>query len=277
MLMKWTVLSDNRAKDPSLQTEHGLSILLETGRHRILLDTGANDVFIRNAKRMGIDLGIVDYVFVSHGHSDHAGGLCHFMEVNKRAKVIVSLEAVKGKFYSMRNELHSITTIWPEEMGERSIIVDNTYEVADGIRVMAHISQTHPMPKGNRHLFVRDDEGNYLPDDFRHELALYIDGLLFTGCAHSGLENILAACPWPVTTVVGGFHLLDHHETKNELAGLARRLTNNYPQTVFHTSHCTGDIAYAIMKKAMGDRLYAFCCGTRREIGESSGRDSEKE
>ena len=111
MLMKWIVLSDNRAKDPSLQTEHGLSILLETGHHRILLDTGASDVFIRNAKQMDIDLGTVDYVFISHGHSDHAGGLCHFMEVNKRAKVIVSPEAVNGKFYSMRNDLHSITTI----------------------------------------------------------------------------------------------------------------------------------------------------------------------
>ncbi len=277
MLMKWTVLSDNRAKDPSFQTEHGLSILLETGRHRILLDTGASDMFIRNAKRMGINLGTVDYVFVSHGHSDHAGGLRHFMEVNKRAKVIVSPEAVKGKFYSMRNDLHSITTIWPEEMGERSIMVDHTCEVADGIRVMAHIPQTHPMPKGNRHLFIRDDEGNFNPDDFRHELALYIDGLLFTGCAHSGLENILAACPWLVTSVVGGFHLLDGHETKNELVGLAHRLTSNYPQTVFHTSHCTGDIAYAIMKKAMGDRLHVFCCGTRREMGESSRRDSEKE
>ena len=277
MLMKWTVLSDNRTKDPSLQTEHGLSILLEAGRHRILLDTGANDVFIRNAKRMGIDLGIVDYVFVSHGHSDHAGGLRHFMEINKRAKVIASPEAVKGKFYSMRNGLHSITTIWPEGIGERSIMVNHTCEVADGIRVMAHIPQAHPMPKGNRHLFVRDDEGNYLPDDFRHELAFYIDGLLFTGCAHSGLENILAACPWHVSTVVGGFHLLDGHESRNELFSLAQRLKDNYPQAVFHTSHCTGDIAYVIMKKAMGDRLHAFCCGTRREIEESSGMDSEKE
>ena len=89
-IMKWTVLSDNRTKDPSLKTEHGLSILLETERYRILLDTGASDVFIRNAEQMGIDLGTVDYVFVSHGHSDHAGGLSHFMEVNKRAKVIVS-------------------------------------------------------------------------------------------------------------------------------------------------------------------------------------------
>ena len=266
--MKWTVLADNRAKDPMFETEHGLSILLETGSYRILLDTGASDVFIRNAKRMGIDLGSVDYVFISHGHSDHAGGLRYFMEVNKRAKIIVSPDAVKGKFYSMRNDLHSITTVWPEEMGERLIMVDNTCEVADGICVMAHIPQIHSMPKGNRHLFIKDTEGNLIPDDFRHEQAFYTDGLLFTGCAHNGLENILTACPWPVNTVVGGFHLLDGNETRNELTGLAQRLTDNYPQAVFYTSHCTGDIAYAIMKKAMADRLHAFCCGTTREIGQ---------
>jgi len=75
--MKWTVLSDNRSCDSQLQTEHGLSVLLETGRHNILLDTGASDVFIRNAEKMGIDLSTVDYVFISHGHSDHAGGLQH--------------------------------------------------------------------------------------------------------------------------------------------------------------------------------------------------------
>ena len=70
--MKWTVLSDNRSCDTTFETEHGLSILLETEKHRILLDTGASDVFIRNAKQMGIDLSTVDYVFISHGHSDHA-------------------------------------------------------------------------------------------------------------------------------------------------------------------------------------------------------------
>ena len=270
-MMKWTVLTDNRAKDPSFKTEHGLSILLETARYRILLDTGASDVFTRNAKRMGIDPGTVDYVFISHGHSDHAGGLRHFMEVNKRAKVIVSPKAVNGMFYSMRNDLHSITTVWPEGMGERFIMVDHTCEVADGIHVIAHIPQAHPMPKGNRHLFIRDAEGNYVLDDFRHEMALYTDGLLFTGCAHSGLENILAACPWPVSSVVGGFHLLDGHETRKDLTGLARRLVDSHPLTVFHTSHCTGDIAYAIMKKAMADQLHAFCCGTVRETGDARG------
>jgi 7,8-dihydropterin-6-yl-methyl-4-(beta-D-ribofuranosyl)aminobenzene 5'-phosphate synthase len=107
--MTWTVLSDNRTQNPSLQTEHGLSILLETEKHRILLDTGASDVFIRNAEVMGINLSTVDNVFISHGHSDNAGGLKHFMAINDKAKIIVSPDALKGRFFSKRRYLHSIT------------------------------------------------------------------------------------------------------------------------------------------------------------------------
>ena len=114
--MKWTVLSDNRTNDDQLQTEHGLSILLETDKHCILLDTGASDVFIRNAEKMGIDLSTVDYVFISHGHSDHAGGLKHLMKINDKAQVIVSPDAVSGKFYSKRGNLHSITTEWQRDL-----------------------------------------------------------------------------------------------------------------------------------------------------------------
>ena len=82
--MQWTVLSDNRSCNPAFETEHGLSIFLQTDRHKILLDTGASDVFIRNAEVLGIDLSTVDYVFISHGHSDHAGGLRYFLEHNQR-------------------------------------------------------------------------------------------------------------------------------------------------------------------------------------------------
>lgn len=262
--MKWTVLSDNRSCDGSLETEHGLSILLETDRHRVLLDTGASDVFIRNAKKMGIDLSTVDYTFISHGHSDHAGGLKYFMNINDRARIIVSPDAVSGKFFSKRRYLHSITTEWPKGSDDRFLMIDKTSIISDNLHIITHIPQTNPMPQGNQHLFVENAEGNYVNDDFRHELALYTDGLLFTGCAHSGLENILAACPYPVRTVVGGFHLLDDHESEEVLTKLAKRLIEAYPNTQFYTSHCTGDKVFAILKTIMGNQLHAFSCGRRR-------------
>ena len=264
--MQWTVLSDNRSCNPALETEHGLSILLATEQHKILLDTGASDVFLRNAELLGVDLNDVDSVFISHGHSDHAGGLRYLLESNRQArtafKVIVSPDAMSGRFFSKRGNLHSITTEWPEIDDDRLVLTDQTCEIAKGIYVIAHIPQMHPMPKGNKNLYVQDAHGDYIHDDFRHELALYVDGLLFTGCAHSGLENILAACPWPVHTVVGGFHLLDGQERDEEIKALAQRLTERYPETQFYTSHCTGDMVYEVMKGVMGEQLLSFRCGT---------------
>ena len=143
--MRWTVLSDNRSSDSRLFTEHGLSILLEAEQHRILLDTGASDVFIQNAELLGVNLSDVDYVFISHGHSDHAGGLRYFLKQNQKAKIIVSPDAMSGKFFSKRGNLHSITTEWPEIDENRLILIDQTCEIED-IHVIAHIPQNHPMP-----------------------------------------------------------------------------------------------------------------------------------
>ena len=259
--MKWTVLSDNRSNDDSLETEHGLSILLETDKHRILLDTGASDMFIRNAERLGIDLSTVDYVFISHGHSDHAGGLQHLVERNRQAKILVSPDAMSGKFFSKRGNLHGIIAEWPRKDDDRLVMINQACAIAENIHVIAHIPQNHPMPKGNVNLYVQDANGDFIHDDFRHELVLYVDGLLFTGCAHSGLENILSACPWSVHTIVGGFHLLDGLQTEEELMALVQRLKAKYPETQFFTSHCTGDKVFAVLKTIMGNQLHAFSCG----------------
>jgi 7,8-dihydropterin-6-yl-methyl-4-(beta-D-ribofuranosyl)aminobenzene 5'-phosphate synthase len=56
---------------------HGLSCLITAYRgeskHTILFDTGPEEeVFVRNVSRLGVDLGTVEGIILSHGHWDAA-------------------------------------------------------------------------------------------------------------------------------------------------------------------------------------------------------------
>ena len=69
--VKLTILADNRSSDPArFPTEHGLSILLDTGSLLILLDTGASDLFVRNARKFGHYPGTTFYT--GHCTGDNA-------------------------------------------------------------------------------------------------------------------------------------------------------------------------------------------------------------
>src|SRR5437588_12201003 len=59
---------------------HGLSCLVTVHRgdkrHTVLFDTGPEDyAFERNVTRLGVDLGAVESIVLSHGHADHAGAM----------------------------------------------------------------------------------------------------------------------------------------------------------------------------------------------------------
>ena len=102
MSIKITTLVENSVYGKGLQGEHGLSLLVDTGEHRLLFDTGASDLFIRNARILGIDLKEVDFLVLSHGHRDHTGGLHHFLAVNDKAQVVCKRELFRPKFKDER-------------------------------------------------------------------------------------------------------------------------------------------------------------------------------
>lgn len=269
--MRISVLADNRTLDDAFKTEHGLCIHLDTGKIKVLLDTGASDVFIGNASALGIDLTDVDYVFISHAHRDHAGGLSHILRLNQKVKVIVSSEALRSSCHSSRKGMHDITPEWPYElMEDRLIAVDEEMDIA-GMRVIPYIARRHPLPMADKCLYRRNADGSYSRDEFRHEMALQIEDFLFTGCAHSGLMNILESASDTVRTVLGGFHLLDSSEGEDfesgmEIRQIASDIHDRYPETVFYTGHCTGDNAFDSMKQVLGHRLLQFSCGMSIEI-----------
>ena len=98
MEIKITTLVENYVKGRGVKAEHGLSMLFEAGEHLLLFDTGASNLFIENAKALGYRIEDVDYLILSHGHSDHTGGLRDFLENHKTITVLHAFQ-FKYKFH----------------------------------------------------------------------------------------------------------------------------------------------------------------------------------
>ena len=73
--MKIVTLLENTARRPGLAAARGLSLYVETDRRKVLFDMGPDASFLDNARALGIDLAAVDDAVLSHGHSDHGGGI----------------------------------------------------------------------------------------------------------------------------------------------------------------------------------------------------------
>lgn len=268
-----TVLSDNRKVDETFGSEHGLCIFLDTGAHKILLDTGASDLFIHNAERLNIDLTEIDYVYISHGHSDHIGGLLPFLEINTKATILLSEKALNQHFYSKRNELRNISSdATIEKVKDRCMFIEKETHLDGGISIFTCHSTSFSKPVANGTLYKDTGDGLEL-DDFNHELVFCLgtDNLfVFTGCAHKGLLNILDTAK-NITgkkpqVVLGGFHLVDSRlgqvfESKSEIEEMGAFLRSHYPETRFMTGHCTGTLAYELLSKQLNQHIELFYTG----------------
>ena len=93
--------------------------------------------------------------------------------------------------------------------------------------------------------------------------------VLFAGCAHSGIiniinraEDILGRAP---DYVFAGFHLynpsLGQSEPRALVDAVGERLRAR-KATRYVTGHCTGDDAYAWLRETLGDRLAYMATGT---------------
>src|SRR5258708_20894569 len=83
-----TVLYDAFGKDATMSKDWGYAALVEINGKRILFDTGDDPAILaKNVKAKGIDLTKLDFVALSHRHSDHVSGLSYLLSVNPKVKI----------------------------------------------------------------------------------------------------------------------------------------------------------------------------------------------
>ena len=86
--LKLTTLADNMVYRAGLHGQWGLSFLLDLedskgNPRKVLLDTGNDrDPLLHNIKELKADLGSLDAVVLSHGHSDHTVATVEVMETS---------------------------------------------------------------------------------------------------------------------------------------------------------------------------------------------------
>ena len=265
-------LVENTEGSAHCPTEHGLSYYIATEEHRILMDAGADDLVLKNARQLGVDLSAVDTAVISHGHYDHGGGLPAFLGMNADADVYMQEQAF-GAYYSIHGDSTRYIGLPEELRGHRQLILVNGNHTIDAsLSLFSNISNRYSSPAANRTLKEKCGDA-FIPDTFSHEQCLVVfehgKRYLFSGCAHHGILNILETFRSVYHTdpdaVFSGFHMYQKHGYSAEDIQLITDTALLLKKTgsVFYTGHCTGIEPYQMMKRIMGDQLHYLHCGDR--------------
>jgi len=195
-----TILYDAFGTDPSMTKDWGFSALLEIAGKRILFDTGNDaDIFAANVRAKGVDLKTLDFVVLSHRHSDHMAGLNYVLSVNPTVKIYAPKEGFGIYGSSLPSSFYRKDEMLPPEMryyggappqtmkfgaawrGANFELIDKTTEIAPGMTLIALVSDA----PGTKEL---------------KELSLAVstsEGMvLVVGCSHPGIEKIVEAAAY---------------------------------------------------------------------------------
>ncbi len=256
------VLAENTSKKDNIFSEHGLSLYIETEKHKILFDMGQTDLFYKNALTMGVDLGRVDIAVLSHGHYDHGGGLEKFFEINKAAPVYLSRFAF-GNYYNGTEKFIGIKKSLEEN--PRLIFVGDEERIDCELRLVSLnevIDKALIEPFGLKE--IRHNSTSF--DTFRHEHYLVINEnnkkVVISGCSHKGVVNI--AKELDPDTLIGGFHYSKINPESGILDIRAQDLMKTNAE--YYTCHCTGTEQFEYMKNIMKNRLHYLSAGDEVEI-----------
>jgi len=252
--MKLTVLVDNNTLiDRYFFAEPGISLYIEQGEKRILLDVGYSDVFIKNAQKMNIDLRTLDYVVLSHGHLDHTWGLDPLVRLYTESNIEglphkgPTILAHPLAFFSKKFDDMEIGSLVSRDKLSKHFAIELSKDpiwLTDRLLFLGEIERKNDFegkkPIGSI-MKPSGEEPDYLYDDTALVYKSPQGLVIITGCSHSGICNIVEQAKKlckeeRVIGIVGGLHLLN--PSKEQLRGTLEYMKKLNPKQM-HACHCT--------------------------------------
>jgi 7,8-dihydropterin-6-yl-methyl-4-(beta-D-ribofuranosyl)aminobenzene 5'-phosphate synthase len=251
-------------------------------QHKMLFDTGPEGpIFLRNCANLGISLGEIECIAVSHGHWDHMGALPATLGAirarggrtvvhvnpgmfNERAIRLADGAVIPAAKVPLPGEIEALGATVVNDPGPRLLLDGQFYLSGEIPRVSA-------FEKGRTdHLSRPAPDRPWQPDPLlldERMLVAHIRGLglvVLSACSHAGIVNVCTEVrrlfpDIPIHCVMGGLHL----------GGVMERLI---PDTVealrqfaiahIITGHCTGWRALHALANAFGDKVSQSAVGT---------------
>jgi 7,8-dihydropterin-6-yl-methyl-4-(beta-D-ribofuranosyl)aminobenzene 5'-phosphate synthase len=243
-----------------LRAEHGYSALVTVRSgdtsSTLLFDTGASpDALAVNAERLGIDVGALQGVVLSHGHFDHAGGFDGLARLRGRSGLPLTLHpavwtrrrlALPG---GRELEMPTLSRAALEREGFTVIERRQPSLLAGGILITGEVDRVTEFERGMPPAHQAWDGHGW-----RHDPAVIDDQALvisvrgrglvvITGCGHAGVVNIIRHAMrltgvHRLLAVIGGFHL-SGPAFEPVIEPTVTALTELAPELIV-PGHCTG-------------------------------------
>ena len=249
--------------------EHGLAVLIETPRGRVLLDTGrSGTVLLHNLELARLDPASFAALVLSHAHYDHTGGLAVLLARSGRIPLYAHPDLFRDRFSRRGREVRSIGLSLGraelEHLAELRLSAE-PQEVLPGVFTTGEIrGRSEPEGRAPNHLVLQGRR--WAPDPYRDDLSLVLHApqglLVLCGCCHAGLLNTLQQVrrtfPGPIQAVLGGTHLVSADAAQIEHVVETLR---DYGPPRLYPNHCSGQSAYVALAGAFGERVAPFAAG----------------
>ena len=235
--------------------DSGFSLLIDIDNLKILFDVSFSDDILKNAEKSKINLDIINYLVLSHGHIDHTDGL-RFIDFSTIKIVLAHPDCFQKKYFGEKIETGCPVDLAEIKRRTNIILSKEPYWIKkDEIVFLGEIPRANNFEAKEPIGYLEDGKGDFVSDDSALVIKSDEGLIIISGCSHSGICNIIEhakeVCNQDkIKAVIGGFHLFDKNITDKTIDYFKTRNINK-----IHPAHCLDKYAFSEFEKIGARRL----------------------